>query len=202
MPARDAIREAYSSTIHIEIKPSEPVHRDPYSIGMEIDLLSDSVTKLSAETASSPALQDTEFAGIVYHLWLQQLRQLPENSTLCTVLGIYKPVLEMLTSELVTASIRQDIPTALAAAVSRFAAGELPAQHLADRQVSAVLGIIGDFVAWLGFLQRPESERPESKVNHGMTIFARPQSAVDAPEKGKRLSRLSATPKNHGAFYL
>jgi len=62
--------------------------------------------------------------------------------------------------------------------------------------------VLGDFVAWLGFLQRPESERPESRVNRGQTIFSRPPAPSVSFSSGQRLTRLTAAPANHTAFYI
>ena len=62
--------------------------------------------------------------------------------------------------------------------------------------------VLGDFVAWLGFLQRPESERPPSRVNRGQVIFSRPPAPSVSFSAGQRLTKLSAAPANHTAYYI
>ncbi|MDR6298635.1 hypothetical protein QE407_003989 [Pantoea dispersa] len=56
--------------------------------------------------------------------------------------------------------------------------------------------------AWLGFLQRDERERPQSRVNRGSPIFARPPAPSVSFSSGQRLTRLSAAPANHTAYYI
>ena len=62
--------------------------------------------------------------------------------------------------------------------------------------------VLGDFVAWLGFLQRDEAERPPSRVNRGQPIFSRPPAPSVNFSAGQRLTRLSAAPANHTAYYI
>ncbi|WP_235421333.1 virulence factor SrfC family protein, partial [Erwinia oleae] len=73
------------------------------------------------------------------------------------------------------------------------------AEMIADRQVSRALSVLGDFVAWLGFQHLPEAQRPESKINRGQKIFAKPEAG---PAPGERLTRLALKPNNHAAFYI
>ena len=74
---------------------------------------------------------------------------------------------------------------------------------LADRQVSRVLGVLGNFVAWLGFQNVAEAKKPDSRVNRGQKIFAKPP-AMNAAGWGKsqRLTKLSAAPSNNTGFYI
>ena len=74
---------------------------------------------------------------------------------------------------------------------------------LADRQVSRVLGVLGNFVAWLGFQNVAEAKKPDSRVNRGQKIFAKPP-AMNAASWGKsqRLTKLSAAPSNNTGFYI
>ncbi|KQN55672.1 virulence factor SrfC family protein [Erwinia sp. Leaf53] len=177
---------------------------DPFGIGVAIDLLSETpLTAVQTSYHSVPEVDhDAEFAQQVYRYWVNQLRQLPENGPLLELLGVSKPTLEMLTSELITASVRQGVEPALARILANDDAQGLPAGQVADRQVSRALSVIGDFIAWLGFQQLPEAERPESRINRGQKIFAKPEVQTGSLGPGQRLTRLALKPNNHAAFYI
>jgi hypothetical protein len=108
----------------------------------------------------------------------------------------------MLVEELITASFRLKVLSKLQSALNEPDAQASAHEARTDRQVSRAMTVLGDFVAWLGFLQRPESERPESRVNRGQTIFARPPAPSVSFSPGQRLTRLSAAPANHTAYYI
>jgi len=62
--------------------------------------------------------------------------------------------------------------------------------------------VLGDFVAWLGFQQLPEAQRPDSRINRGQKIFAKPEAQTVNLGPGQRLTRLALKPNNHAAFYI
>lgn len=177
---------------------------DPFGIGMTIDLLSDEpLTAVQTSYHSVPAVdQEAEFAQSVYRHWVNQLRLLPDNGPLLELLGVSKPTLEMLTEELITASVRQELEGSLMRVLADSDAQGLPAEQVADRQVSRALSVLGDFVAWLGFQQLPEAQRPESRINRGQKIFAKPEAQTVNLGPGQRLTRLALKPNNHAAFYI
>lgn len=177
---------------------------DPFGIGMHIDLLSDQPLPglLNPEENLPGEKAETEFPRQVYHYWINLLRQLPDRSALLELLGVSKPTLEMLTEELVTASIRLDIEGALVKMLNDHELQGTPAEMIADRQVTRALSVLGDFVAWLGFQHIPESQRPESKIHRGKPVFARPESQSASLGPAQRLTRLSLKPNNHAACYI
>ncbi|MCS3606068.1 virulence factor SrfC family protein [Erwinia rhapontici] len=177
---------------------------DPFGIGMTIDLLSDEpLTAVQTSYHSVPAVdQEAEFAQSVYRHWVNQLRLLPDNGPLLELLGVSKPTLEMLTEELITASVRQELEGSLMRVLADSDAQGLPPEQIADRQVSRALSVLGDFVAWLGFQQLPEAQRPESRINRGQKIFAKPEAQTVNLGPGQRLTRLALKPNNHAAFYI
>ena len=146
--------------------------------------------------------RDQQFPHLVFALWLDHLRQLPESRNLLTLLNVDKPTLELLVEELITASFRHKMLNTLQTALNEPDAQASAHEARTDRQVSRAMTVLGDFVAWLGFLQRPESERPASRVNRGQPIFARPPSPSVNFSSGQRLTRLSAAPANHTAYYI
>ncbi|QGU87604.1 virulence factor SrfC family protein [Erwinia sorbitola] len=208
VPVRDTLRHLFlqrqmrtERTAADEYSISED---DPFGIGMTIDLLSDEpLNAVQTSYHSAPVVdQEAEFAQSVYRHWVNQLRQLPDNGPLLELLGISKPTLEMLTEELITASVRQELEGSLVRVLADSDAQGLPAEQIADRQVSRALSVLGDFVAWLGFQQLPEKQRPESRINRGQKIFAKPEAQTVNLGPGQRLTRLALKPNNHAAFYI
>lgn len=204
-PARDALRQLWLMPQESgeRFTTTAPASTQPhFGIGFEFDLFSDS--PFEAERIASEQSQSIEqrFGQQVLTLWLGHLRQLPENPGLLTLLNIDKATLEMLVEELITASFRLGIAEKLQQALHEPDAQQASHDARADRQVSRAMTVLGDFVAWLGFLQRPEAERPASRVNRGQKIFSRPPAPSVNFAAGQRLTRLSAAPANHTAFYI
>lgn len=203
-PAREALRQLWltpqESPEHFSA--SVPASQPHFGIGFEFDLFSD--TPFAEEPITTEQTQSAEqrFAQQVLTLWISHLRQLPENHSLLTLLNVDKATLEMLVEELITASFRLRIADKLQQALHEPDAQQTAHDARADRQVSRAMTVLGDFVAWLGFLQRPEAERPASRVNRGQPVFARPPAPSVSFSSGQRLTRLSAAPANHTAFYI
>ncbi|MCG8707778.1 virulence factor [Brenneria sp. 4F2] len=215
LPSRDELRRLYLqqqvksgySNHHPDVEElSAPLTgSDPFGIGVEIDLFADEPVK--AEEPLSPVQEmdhgyEAEYAHNVYRYWINHLRSLPENAPLVELLGVTKATIEVLVEELITASIRMAIEASLIAMlVDSDQLGGLR-ENKADRQVSRVLTVLGDFVAWLGFQQIDEAQRPASRINRGHNIFAKPEKQAVSWGASQRLTKLSLTPTNNTAFYI
>lgn len=201
-PSRDALRQLWltQSSAPAQIRSEKsPAGQSYFGIGFEFDLFSDKPAP--DETAECHRVRrDRQFPQQVLALWLTHLRQLPENRSLLTLLNVDKATLEMLTEELITASFRLQLLAKLQVALNE--PDTTNHEGCTDRQVARAMTVLGDFVAWLGFLQRPEQARPESRVNRGQTIFSRPPAPSVSFSAGQRLTRLTAAPANHTAFYI
>ncbi|ORM72351.1 SrfC [Pantoea wallisii] len=205
-PSREAVRQLWlsqgSGTVSAAHSSKTAATEQSYfGIGFEFDLFKDEPVT-AAEPRASAGQRDQQFPQQVFALWLEHLRQLPESRSLLALLNVDKPTLELLVEELITASFRLDILSKLQSALNEPDAQASAYEARTDRQVSRAMTVLGDFVAWLGFLQRPESERPESRVNRGQTIFVRPPAPSVSFSPGQRLTRLSAAPANHTAYYI
>ncbi|PKE28581.1 virulence factor [Rahnella sp. AA] len=202
LPGRDELHRIYHEHAGQPAESGEPDESGTESFGIGIDI------DLFAEQQDAQIWQDkpddgTAFARQVQRYWINHLRGLPENEPLIALLGVAKPTVELLMEELITASFRLNMGEALV----RSLGGILPAgardhEHHADRQVSRALTVLGDFVAWLGFEKQAEADRPESRINKGNKIFAKPQKNVASWKSSRRLTKLSATPTNTTAFYI
>jgi len=215
LPEKGIIRRLYLQQYRPEFsahKQLASAQTQPFGIGVEIDLLAELDDDISAPD-SIDALHVSEkkpgeeksieekFTGNVLRYWINHLRNLPENAPLINLLGVSKASIEMLMDELITASVRLDIGQKLTAALTQSGPTVDPQSH-ADSQVSRVLTVLGDFVAWLGFLQMPEEERPESRINRGYKIFVQPPKPAVNWADGQRLTKLTLAPVNNTAFYI
>lgn len=201
-PPREALRQLWLN--QATLPGSKPAHQAPenqFGIGFEFDLFSDAPADVPAKPRQS-LHSSQQFPRQVLLLWLDHLRQLPENRSLLALLNVDKATMEWLVEELITAGFRTDIAQKLQQALHEPDTQSVTHESRADRQVTRAMTVLGDFVAWLGFLQRPESERPASRVNRGQVIFSRPPAPSVSFGAGQRLTRLSAAPANHTAYYI
>jgi len=202
LPGRDELHRIYLEHTGqpVDSGAQDQNGAESFGIGIDIDLF--------AEQQDAPVWQakpddGTAFARQVQRYWINHLRSLPENEPLIALLGVAKPTVELLMEELITASFRLNMGEALVRSLgSTLPAGAREHDHHADRQVSRALTVLGDFVAWLGFEKQPEAERPESRINKGHKIFAKPKKSVASWKSSQRLTKLSATPTNSTAFYI
>lgn len=202
-PPREALRQLWlNQSAQPGSKPATiQAPENQFGIGFEFDLFSESPAE--APVQSRQSLQSTQhYPRQVLLLWLDHLRQLPENRSLLALLNVDKATMEWLVEELITAGFRTDIAQKLQQALHEPDTQSVSHESRADRQVTRAMTVLGDFVAWLGFLQRPESERPASRVNRGQVIFSRPPAPSVSFSAGQRLTKLSAAPANHTAYYI
>ncbi|XBS71900.1 virulence factor SrfC family protein [Acerihabitans sp. KWT182] len=133
---------------------------------------------------------------------MHHLRNLPQDQGLLDLLGVEKATLTLLAEELIVASARLDIAGQLCARLQEMPAPALARESRADRQVAKALTVLGDFIAWLGFQQAGDAKRPDSRINPGHKIFARPEKQAVSWNNSRRLTKLAPTPANTAAFYI
>lgn len=207
LPAREELRRLYLQPFNAQ--PAAVLHKtgttappvtETFGIGISIDLFSeDPVEDVVTEDVAVPVAAETDFARKAQHHWVNHLRSLPDNAPLVDLLGIGKPGVEMLVEEVITAGIRMDVVGKLVTILEETPLSSTSAESQADRQVSRALTVMGDFVAWLGFLNIDESLRPDSRINRGHKIFAKP---VKTWSTTQRLTKLTLAPANNTAFYI
>jgi hypothetical protein len=106
--------------------------------------------------------------------WFEHLRSVPGDEQLLTYFGLQKIVAEMLCDEVLTAGARIDLQEQLFRVVSRTEQVGTKREKLVDRQVLAAKTVLADFIAWLGYIDKPLETRPDSRVNKGQKLFAPP----------------------------
>lgn len=147
---------------------------DPFGLEDGLDLFGDSVVSTESTQKVAPTGSDARFAKLVLSAWFEHLRSIPSDEQLLTYFGLQKVVAEMLCDEVLTAGARVDLQEQLFKVVSRTEQVGTKRDKLVDRQVLAAKTVLADFLAWLGYLQKPVESRPESRVNKGQKLFAPP----------------------------
>lgn len=148
-------------------------------------------------TTASPLEPGTDAVLQVQQVWITQLRNLPDNRELVSLLAVETATLATLADELITASFRLDIWQRLGNALTKPGhAGHGKENHV-ERQIACTLTVLGDFVAWLGFQLRPPAQRPESRINRGHKIFTKPSQSAEL-----RMTALPTEPINNTALYI
>ncbi len=147
---------------------------DPFGLGEGLDLFGDSAAKPEGTQKPIPTGSDARFAKLVLSAWFEHLRSVPSDEQLLTYFGLQKAVAEMLCDEVLTAGARVDLQEQLFKVVSRTEQVGTKRDKLVDRQVLAAKTVLADFIAWLGYIDRPLDTRPESRVNKGQKLFAPP----------------------------
>lgn len=173
---------------------------DLVNLGGDLDLFgsSDSAPKTSEKTSQTLAVgSDARFAQAVLREWINHLRNIPEDQRLMAFFGFPKAAVEALADELITAANRLDLQKRLLHAIVSTEQVGTKREQLVDRQVLAARTVLADFIAWLGFIELPLAERPDSAANKGAKLFEPP-----APIASGHLPDLPPQPINHTGIYL
>lgn len=206
----EQLRALYLRADHLEEaapQTSDPVP-SPSAEGLALDLGADlfstfdpfSEARPAATAAPTPPTvlgSDARFAQAVLREWISHVRHLPEQQPLVGYLGIAREAIEALIDELITASTRLELQQQLLQAVARIEQVGSKREQLVGRQVLTARTVLGDFIAWLGMMDQPLEERPDSRINPGQKLFQRP-AAVPLGQTPK----LAALPQNYSDHYL
>ncbi len=147
---------------------------DLFGLGDALDLFGDAPVKAENLPKPAPIGSDARFAKLVLSAWFEHLRSVPGDEQLLAYFGLQKAVAEMLCDEVLTAGARVDLQEHLFKVVSRTEQVGTKRDKLVDRQVLAAKTVLADFIAWLGYIDRPLDSRPDSRVNKGQKLFAPP----------------------------
>lgn len=196
LPESDALAALYMQEQRVPASSESAPEIPAAGFGTAIDFFSDAPATAAPVRTEAPS-HEALFVDQALSLWYDHLRNLPEQQTLLQHLGVPAPILSTLVDELITASRRLKLDTCLKQRLSGTEQVGIRRENMVERQRVRVMTVLGDFVAWLGFLARPESQRPESKVNPGQRIFTAPARHAPTWDTGERLHALSDTPFNY-----
>jgi hypothetical protein len=150
---------------------------DPFGLDDALDIFGDKPVSTAQQknvSLSKPNSGDARFAQSVVREWIEHLRDIPSQAGLLTYFGLSKEATEMLCDEMITAATRLDLQHKLLEAVSGNEQVGTKRERLVDRQVMAARTLLSDFIAWLGYIDVPLSERSESRINTGHKLFEQP----------------------------
>lgn len=138
------------------------------------DLSHDSAPVSSNTGNTAPELLSNEhrFAKAAFKAWIAHLRELTTRQSLLNLLGLEKALLEAVIDELITAGYRHDLPGQLSRAVLKRAQSGARRDQLVERQVLEVQRVLRDFVSWFGYIQKPVSDRPNSRAGAKAPLFS------------------------------
>jgi hypothetical protein len=183
----EEVRDLYLSGVYeTDDEPAasdEPVSASPSQslygndAGFDFDFggdLGQESAPVSSKTSAAPELQSNEhrFAKAAFKAWIAHLRELTTRQSLLNLLGLEKALLEAVVDELITAGYRHDLPGQLSRAVLKRAQSGARRDQLVERQVLEVQRVLRDFVSWFGYIQKPVSERPNSRAGAKAPLFS------------------------------
>lgn len=117
----------------------------------------------AAGRASMPAQRDRSdlFATQVTNLWTERVRGLAFGHETLAALGLDARLVGDLVDELVVGAHREQLTDRVAAATRRqVQAANVRWDEVADRAATIAANLINDYVAFLGFADRPPDQRP------------------------------------------
>lgn len=151
------------------------------------DLIHQDVDLFSAPNAPSVQEKTPRDAGTqAWRLWCQHLRHWSRQQTSARRLGLSPETLPPLVSLLIAISRNYGLVKQLRHAAIEQNAG-----------AAELRTAIGNFIAWLGYADIPEYERPTSRIAPGNAIFAAP-----APPPSRRLAQLDDRPVHAASRYV
>ncbi|WP_044175597.1 virulence factor SrfC family protein [Phytobacter massiliensis] len=145
-----------------------------------IDLFSET----EASTEHATAARD---AGHQAHaMWINHLREWSRNDDNARRLELSPAAVRQMAEIIIVSSYRLNLP------------GQLQKIMQQDTACAAQLyAAIGNFIAWLGYADCEETQRPASRVQKGSAIFATPAAAGM-----ERLTRLGEQPQHAATRYV
>ncbi|WP_455818632.1 virulence factor SrfC family protein [Pseudomonas cerasi] len=168
---------------------SNPFASDPFS-GAGTD---ESTAVSHATPAAERVSQEDEFAHQAFKAWVAHLRELPQQTTHWSAIGLNGELINLLSEELIAAATRLDLEGSLKQALAGQEQADTRREQLMGRQVLRTQLAMRDFIAWFGYLSLPEEQVPNSYVGEKKKVFARqtsltseelPQLAAVAPQPG------------------
>jgi len=173
---------------------------DLISLGDDLDLFGSSDAPVTRSEKTAPSLSggsDARFAQAVLREWINHLRNIAEDQRLMAFLGFPKVAVEALVDELITAANRLNLQSLLLNTIVSTEQVGTKREQLVDRQVLTARTVLADFIAWLGFIDVPLVDRPDSIANKGAKLFEPPRMVPPGT-----LPKLPAQPINHTGIYL
>ena len=143
----------------------------------ELNLFGDPPVAEPVSTGAESAVgfePKSRFSQAVFKAWIEHLRSLSADERLMRFFKFTpesKKTVDNLVGELITAATRLKLQNSIAEAVLKNEQSGYKRDQVVERQVFTVQTKIADFLAWLGFINLPISQRPASRVIAESSIF-------------------------------
>lgn len=125
----------------------------------------------SSDNVQQPTVQnDSLLANLIYQRWVNHLRQLSWRSKVINSLEIPAERLAALSDVLIATAHQQGLQVQLEHALA-------PYENNMALAITCAGNVLSDFISWLGYQHIPLAQRPMSKVNPEMAIFAPAEQA-------------------------
>lgn len=142
---------------------------------------------LFADVRDAPQQAENKETGYQAHrMWLNHIRQWSRDDSQAQRLGLTPAALRQVVDILAIASYRLQLPQQLQQILQR--------EEVCGAQLHAC---IANFIAWLGYADVAEAQRPASRIAKGTAIF----SAVQRPPMA-RLTQLAEQPVHAASRYV
>ena len=139
-----------------------------------------------AAESSEQALVARDAGQQAHAMWINHLRQWSRNDDNAARLGLSTATVRQMAEIIIISSYRLNMPEQLQKIMQRDTAS-----------AAQLYAAIGNFVAWLGYADVPEAQRPASRVQKGSTVFASTNSGST-----ERLTRLGEQPVHAATRYV
>lgn len=196
VPTRRDLQALYLQQTTLPVQEEAPEELDIFDIGVG-----------AAFGAEAPAAttysHEIAFAHQSVQHWINHLRGLSESPALLNYINLPRPIIDALADELITALLRLRIEEKLVEAMTNTEQAGVLLEQMVDRQVSRILHVMGDFITWLGYLEKPAAKRPTRLNMPDQHIFTRPSQCDSVVWKDdERLARLTPQQLNYTAMFI
>lgn len=116
---------------------------------------------------SESTMSEDNFAARAYRCWINHIREKGFDVLLAERCGLAQEELQSVCQILILTSYKTDMRGHLANALVGFESNSVASMYCATR-------ILNEFTTWLGYDRIAAKERPQSKINHGTTLFSPP----------------------------
>jgi hypothetical protein len=167
--------DASEEVVSTEAPLPTAINLDDDIFSDDLDVFGDAPIQATAKGETpKPTGSDARFAKLVLSAWFEHLRSLPYDDQWMNHFGLQKNIVEMLCNEMLTAGARVDLQEQLFQMVSRSEQAGIKRERLVGRQVFAAKTVLSNFITWLGYVEMPIEQRPDSLRNKGRKLFEQP----------------------------
>lgn len=146
--------------------------KSDFGFNTDFSLFADNNNQLSESTKPVEIQIESKFAKTVFSAWMEHLRNIILNKNVVQFFGFDQKHMSFIVDELITGANRLKLEEVLAKHILANEDTGSKRDDLESRQVSATHMIIGDFIAWLGFINNQVNDLPDSRINPGKKIFS------------------------------